>query len=111
MKTNLSEQEKKDIREAQAEARKIFENKKLFDEELERIFKTYDKNKDNCIDLDEYIPFLQDMIASMGRQKYSIPNIIMNFERSDKDKNGQIDKAEFKKEFTKRVKEFLEVKV
>ena len=51
------------------------------------------------------------MIASMGRQRYSIPNIIMNFERSDKDKNGQIDKEEFKKEFKKRVKEFIEIKV
>ena len=111
MKTKLSDQEKKDIREAQAEAKKIFNDKKLFDEEFERILKIYDKNKDNCIDLDEYIPFLQDMIASMGRQRYSIPNIIMNFERSDKDKNGQIDKEEFKKEFKKRVKEFIEIKV
>ena len=31
MKTKLSDQEKKDIREAQAEAKKIFNDKKLFD--------------------------------------------------------------------------------
>ena len=111
MRKNLSDAQKKEIREAQAEAKKLFDDKKLFDQEFERIFKTYDKNRDNFIDLDEYIPFLQDMLTSMGRQTYTIPNIIMNFERSDKDNNGQIDKEEFKKEFKKRVKEFIELKV
>ena len=111
MRTNLTEAQRKEIREAQAQARKLNDNEKLFNQEFEKVFKTYDTNRDNFIDLDEYIPFLQNMLASMGRQKYSIPNIIMNFERSDKDKNGQIDKEEFKKEFRKRLKEFVELKV
>ena len=111
MRTNLTEAQRKEIREAQVHAKKLYNDEKLFNAEFERVFKTYDTNRDNFIDLDEYIPFLQNMLSSMGRQTYSIPNIIMNFERSDKDKNGQIDKQEFKKEFRKRLKEFVELKV
>ena len=42
----------------------------------------------------------------MGRKPYNIANTTMQWERADKDKNGEINKEEFKKEFTKRIKEF-----
>jgi hypothetical protein len=42
----------------------------------------------------------------MGRKCYNIANMTMQWERADKDKNGEITKDEFKKEFTKRMNEF-----
>ena len=42
----------------------------------------------------------------MGRKCYNIANVTMHWDRADRDKNGEIDKDEFKKEFMKRMNEF-----
>ena len=51
------------------------------------------------------------MITSMGRKEYSFDVAILNFERADKDQSGAIDKEEFKKEFTKRLREFANSRI
>ena len=54
----------------------------------------------------EYLEFLNDMITKSGRKKYDLQVVMLNFERADKDGDGKISKPEFKKEFTKRIREF-----
>ena len=47
------------------------------------------------------------MLLSMGRTKVQAQLIYTYFERADKDNSGEIDKDEFKKEFKKRLREFV----
>ena len=44
----------------------------------------------------------------IGGKKVNLSRMMLNFDRADKDKDGSIDKAEFKKEVKKRLKEFIE---
>lgn len=104
--SKLTPEQKQQIDEAKKEAKELINNPKLLDQHFEEVFKKYDTNHDNTIDLKEYVGFLNSMLNSMGRKSYSLQNCMMNFDRADKDKNGAIDKAEFKKEFIKRLKEF-----
>ena len=100
----------KNKEEAKARASELLKNPKLFDQYFEETFKKYDKNRDNTINLGEYIQFLQDMLTSSGRNNYSIQVASLNFDRADKDSNGQIDKQEFKKELKKRLNEIVNIK-
>ena len=104
--SKLTEEQKKAIQEDKAHAKEILKNQAEFDKAFEDAFKTYDKNKDGIIDFIEYNEFLQHFLSRMGRKCYNIANTTMQWERADKDKNGEITKDEFKKEFTKRMKEF-----
>ena len=102
----LNEQQKKEMKEEQEHAKTMLSNEKEFNRVFEETFDEYDKNKDGVIDFIEYNEFLQNFLARMGRKCYNIANMEMQWERADKDKNGEITKEEFKKEFTKRMKEF-----
>ena len=102
----LSEERKKEIQEDKEHAKELLKNQAEFDKIYEETFNAYDKNKDGVIDFVEYNEFLQNFLKRMGRKSYNIANTTMQWERADKDKNGEISKEEFKKEFTKRMKEF-----
>ena len=88
------------------EAKKLLNDKKAFDKAYDKCFNKYDKNKDGNIDLTEYLPFLKDMLTQMGRKQYDFKTTTYNFDKADKDNNGQISKEEFKKEFQKRLRDF-----
>ena len=109
--SKLSGKQLEQAKEAQQEAKLLIADKKRFDKAFEETFKKDDTNKDGTIDLKEYISFLQNMLQSMGRKNYNLPTTMLNFDRADKDKDGQIDKEEFKKEFLKRMKEFADAKL
>ena len=104
--SKLSEERKKEIEEDKAHCKALLKNQEEFNRVFEETFNHYDKNKDGIIDFVEYNEFLQNFLHRMGRKCYNIANMTMQWERADKDKNGEITKDEFKKEFTKRMKEF-----
>ena len=104
--SKLSEERKKEIQEDKEHAKQLLKDQVAFDKAFEESFNHYDKNKDGIIDFIEYNELLQNFLARMGRKCYNIANMEMQWERADKDKNGEITKEEFKKEFTKRMKEF-----
>ena len=103
-KKNLNE-ELLVIKEAQEHASNLLKDNKAFEETFEKIFKTFDTNKDGTIGAGEYAEFFHLMI---GGKKVNLSRMMLNFDRADKDKDGSIDKAEFKKEVKKRLKEFIE---
>ena len=92
--------------EAIKEAKRLLNDNAAFDKAFDECFAKYDKNKDGNIDLNEYLSFLQDMLTQMGRKKFDFKTSAYNFEKADSDNNGQISKAEFKKEFHKRLRNF-----
>lgn len=101
---NLDE-ELRIIKEAQEKASTLLKDGKAFDETFDKIFKTFDANKDGTIGAGEYAEFFQLMV---GGKKVNLSRMMMNFDRADKDKDGSIDKEEFKKELKKRLKEFVD---
>jgi Ca2+-binding EF-hand superfamily protein len=91
---------------AKDEAKRLLNDKAAFDKAYDICFAKYDTNKDGNIDLTEYLPFLKDMLTQMGRKQYDFKTSAYNFDKADKDSNGQISKEEFKKEFHKRLRDF-----
>lgn len=111
MTTIFSPDQVKIIKEAQENADKLLKDKKAFDQKFEEIFQKFDKNKDGTIGLSEYVQFLNIMLSSAGKGTANLSVAMLNFDRADKDKNGDIDKNEFKKEVLKRLTEFVRRKV
>lgn len=101
---NLNE-EMRVINEAKEKAKILLKDKKAYDDTFEKIFKTFDANRDGSIGAGEYAEFFQLML---GGKKMNLSRMMLNFDRADKDKNGSIDKEEFKKEVFKRLKEFVD---
>ena len=101
---NLNE-EMRVINEAKEKAKILLKDKKAYDDTFEKIFKTFDANRDGSIGAGEYAEFFQLML---GGKKMDLSRMMLNFDRADKDKNGSIDKEEFKKEVFKRLKEFVD---
>ena len=93
------------IKEAQDKASSLLKDEKAFNETFEKVFKTFDANKDGTIGAGEYAEFFRLML---GGKKLNLQRMMMNFDRADKDKDGSIDKDEFKKELKKRLKEFVD---
>ena len=85
MSRKLSQKEVENVKKAQTDAKNLLSDRRAFNKRFDEIFQKYDKNKDGSIDLTEYVPFLKDMITSMGRKEYSFDVAILNFERADKD--------------------------
>ena len=106
-KHNISEEERKHILAAQADAKKLLQDPVQFDKRFEELFNKYDKNKDGNIGFNEYQNFITEMLISMGRTKVQVQLIYTYFERADKDNSGEIEREEFKKEFKKRLREFV----
>ena len=80
-------------------------DEKVFNETFEKVFNTFDQNKDKTIGDSEYAEFFQLMI---GSRKVNLQGMIKGFFSADKDKDGRIDKEEFKKELKNKLKEFVE---
>lgn len=53
----------------------------------------------------EYINFINAMFTANGKQNMDLPNVMINFDRADKDHDRSISKSEFKKELKKRLNE------
>ena len=104
--SKLSEQRKKEIEEDKAHCKQLLKNEAEFNKVFEETFNHYDKNKDGIIDFVEYNEFLQNFLQRMGRKCYNIANTTKQWERVDKDKNGEITKDEFKREFIYRMIKF-----
>ena len=111
MSKKLTGEQLENAKKAQEEAKQLLGDKKAFEDAFEQVFKEYDDNKDGQIDTLEYMTFRQNMLTKAGRKAYNFPNILMNFERADKDRSGNIDKVEYKKEFTKRLREFVNTRL
>ena len=101
---NLNE-ELKAIKEAQENASKLLKDENAFNDTFEKIFKTFDKNKDGTIGADEYAAFFQLMV---GGKKLNLTRMMLSFDCADKDYNGRIDKKEFKSEVKEKLKEFIQ---
>lgn len=99
---NLDE-ELRVLEECKKKARQLLSDKKAFEETFEKVFQTFDANKDGSIGAGEYAEFFQLMLGQKN-----VNRMMMNFDRADKDKDGSIDKEEFKKELRKRLKEFVD---
>ena len=93
------------IKEAQERASNLLKDNKAFNDAFDKIFKAFDKNKDGTIGAGEYAEFFKLMV---GGKKLNLSRMMLNFDRADKDKDGSIDKEEFRKEVKKRLKEFVE---
>ena len=106
MSLKLNASQLNDVKNAQNEARRILGDKKAFNDAFEKTFSKYDKNRDGRINMREYIQFLKDILNQSGRKNYDLPVAMLNYEGADIDNDGNIDKAEFKKEFSKRMREF-----
>ena len=70
-------------------------------------FPKFDRNRDGTIGMAEYVEFINAMFTASGKQQMNLPNAMLNFDRADKDGDGSISKAEFKKELKKRLNEFI----
>ena len=103
---DLSKDDKQNILQAQADAKKLLQDPELFNKRFEELFAKYDKNRDGTIGFEEYQQFITEMLISMGRTKVQSKLIFTYFERADNDNSGIIEKEEFKKEFKKRLREF-----
>ena len=90
------------IQQTKERASNLLNDSKAFDTPFEKLFSTFDKNKDGSIGAAEYIEFFRLMLGNNN-----INRIMLNFDRSDSNKDGSIDKAEFKKEVKKRLREFV----
>ena len=101
---NLDE-ELRVLGEAKDKAATLLKDEKAFNETFEKILKTFDANKDGTIGAGEYAEFFQLML---GGKKLNLSRMMLNFDRADSDKDGSIDKKEFKKEVKKRLKEFVD---
>ena len=101
----LTPEEKKHIQDLQEESKRLLANPQNFEKKFEEIFRKYDTNKDQKIDLAEYESFIHDMLSPVGR-KINFNLAVTYFGRADKDNNGSIEKDEFKKEFERRLREF-----
>ena len=106
MSNNYTEEEKKQLQAAQADAHKLLQDPASFNKRFEELFTKYDKNKDGQIGFDEYRAFISEMLLSMGRTKVQSKLLLTYFQRADNDNSGEIEKEEFRKEFKKRLREF-----
>lgn len=110
MATKYSEEQMKLIKDAQEHASFLLKNTKEFNKVFEEIFKKFDVNRDGSIGMSEYMAFLKCLFAA-SKKNLDLNFVMRNFERADKDKDGNIDKEEFKKELKKRLQEFSDKKV
>ena len=80
------------------------------------MFPKFDKNKNQTINITEYLNFINAMLTTSGKNKMDLCDvkdlIVVKeyFDCGDKDRNGYLDKDEFKKDVSKRLNEFIEGK-
>ena len=98
MPKDLSKDDRQNILQAQADAKKLLQDPELFNKRFEELFAKYDKNKDGIIGFEEYQQFITEMLISMGRTKVQSKLIFTYFERADNDNSGIIEKEEFNEE-------------
>ena len=98
---------KNQLEEAKVRAKRLLDNETLFNKHFEETFKKYDANGDGSIGLAEYVDFLGDILTTSGRKNYKLSVASLKFEHADVDRDGQIEKDEFRKELKRRLKEII----
>ena len=104
--SKFSAEQIKLVKEMQENAKSLLKDTNAFDKTFEEIFPKFDRNRDGTIGMAEYVEFINAMFTASGKQPMNLPNAMLNFDRADKDGDGSISKAEFKKELKKRLNEF-----
>ena len=102
---------KEDLLKVKNDAIELLNDQDKFDDKFEEVFVKYDKNKDGKINYVEYGAFINDFFEAMGRKKPSYNADVTFFSRADKDRDGAIDKEEFKVDFKKRMNRLAGLKV
>lgn len=110
MATKTSQEQMKLIKDAQDHASFLLKNTTEFNKVFEEIFKKFDNNRDGSIGMSEYMAFLKCIFSASGKN-LDLNIVMRNFDHADKDKDGNIDKEEFKKELRKRLQEFANKRV
>lgn len=88
-------------------AKKLLADEAKFDKVFERIFKKCDKNFDKQIDDSEYFNFLNQMLGDFGLPSLNFEEVLSEFKKADKNKDGSITKDEFKKELKTRLESLV----
>ena len=107
----MAEVNKEEILKAKNDAIELLNDQEKFDEKFEEVFTKYDANKDGKINLAEYRVFIDDMLVAMGRKKANYKMEQTFFSKADKDKDGAVDKEEFKNDFKRRLNRLAGMKV
>ena len=89
-------------------AKDLLNNPSLINKSFDETFKKYDKNKDGTIDTKEFYSFLNDVYKTCGFEFGISPNKAKGlYKVADIDKNGKIDKQEFKREFKRALVQII----
>ena len=94
---------KKTPEEVKEAAKKLLADDKKFDQIFERTFKKCDKNFDKKIDDFEYFNFLNQMVQDFGLKPLTFDEVTKEFQKADTNKDGKINKEEFKGELKKKL--------
>ena len=89
--------------EVKLAAKKLLEDPVKFDKTLERIFKRSDKNFDRKIDDFEYFNIINQMVKDFGLKPLDFNEVKKEFEKADENRDGTINKEEFKIELKKKL--------
>ena len=94
---------KKTPEEVKEAAKKLLADDKKFEQVFERTFKKCDKNFDKKIDDFEYFNFLNQMVQDFGLKPLVFDEVMQEFKKADVNKDGAINKEEFKTELKKKL--------
>ena len=109
--SGVGKKNKEDLLKVKNDAIELLNDQDKFDEKFEEVFVKYDKNKDGKFNFAEYGAFVDDFFEAMGRKKPSQNADLTFFSKADKDRDGAIDKEEFKVDFKKRMNRLAGLKV
>ena len=89
-------------------AKDLLNKPSLINKSFDETFKKYDKNQDGTIDTEEFYSFLDDVYKTCGFESGISQNYAEQlFKVGDLDKNGKIEKQEFKREFKKALVQII----
>ena len=94
---------KKTPEEFKSAARTLLADEKKFNNVFEMAFRKLDKNHDKIIDNFEYFNFINQMLTDFGLKQLDFAGVNAEFKKADKNKDGKINKEEFKDELKKKL--------
>ena len=110
IETNYTTEQGKAVGELKKEAAKLLKDSKAFDAKFEEVFEKFDTNKDGKINVNEFVPFLNAFFVG-GNPHYDLNFFklaaLINYSSADENKNGEVEKEEFKKDLYDRLKRFV----
>ena len=94
---------KKTPEEVKEAAKALLADDEKFDKTFERVFRRLDKNHDKKIDDFEYFNFLNQMLSDFGLKPLNLDAVRAEFKKADENKDGKMNKDEFKGELKKKL--------